>query len=302
MANRTTLATVLFLAAAIFSIYAACATTESHGSENFPRRIISLGPLNTENVFLLGAGDRLVADTVYCVRPAEAAEKEKIGTLMEINLEKIAALHPDIVLATGLTRPGNVTKLISLGIRVERFEKPDSFDALCNHLLRLGALLGCERQAQAIVKEVRSKVRCVRDVTEPLPVQKVLLQVGANPLFAAAKGSFTDDYIRYSGGENIAGNQHTGRIRIEKVLARNPDVIIIAIMGTESAIALAEKEKWMHFRQINAVKNHRVYTVSPDIICSPSPVTFLKALYMVAGLVHPEADFHVAPPLQCSTP
>ncbi len=69
--------------------------------KQYPQRIVSLGPINTENVFLLGAGDRLVGNTNYCVRPTEARNRAKIGSVMQISLEKILSLKPDLVLATG---------------------------------------------------------------------------------------------------------------------------------------------------------------------------------------------------------
>jgi len=257
--------------------------------EGYPQRIVSLGPLNTENVFLLGAGSRLVADTAYCVRPAAAREIEKIGTLMEINIEKIVALRPDIVLATGLTQPGDISKLRHLGLRVERFERPDSFASLCKQLLRLGEILGCGARARAIIKDVRRKVQCIRNVVSTFPVRTVFFQVGANPLFASVKGSFTEDYIRFAGGENIIGDQSTGLTALEKVLARDPEVIIIAIMGSETGVAAREKKRWMHFRSMRAAQNGRVYTISPDLVCSPSPVTFVHALATMAGMIHPEA-------------
>ncbi len=275
---------VFLIAAAIFLSVPASAS-----SSDYPHRIVSLGPLNTENVFLLGAGGRLVGDTIYCVRPPEARNREKVGTLMEINLEKIVALKPDIVLATGLTQPRDLYGLRRLGLRVVRFEKPDSFNALCSHLLRLGELLGCGKEARTIVKQVRRKVQCISDACSGFSRQSVFLQVGANPLFASVNDSFTDDYIRLGGGKNIVADQLTGHASLEKVLAMDPDVIIIAIMGTETGIAARERKRWMRFRQMKAVKAGRVHTVNPDIICSPSPVTFVKALAVMAGLIHPEA-------------
>ena len=282
--NITGVAAVLLLAAVICLSAPACASPSP-----YPERIVSLGPLNTENVFLLGAGNRLVGDTIYCVRPPEARNREKVGTLMEINLEKIVALKPDIVLATGLTQPRDIEGLRRLGLRVVRFEKPDSFNALCSHLLRLGELLGCEKEARTIIKQVRHKVQCISHVCSSFPKQSVFLQVGANPLFASVSDSFTDDYIRLAGGENIVSDQLTGHTSLEKVLAMDPDVIIIAIMGTETGVAARERKRWMRFRQMKAVKAGRVHTVNPDIICSPSPVTFIKALAVVAGFIHPEA-------------
>ncbi|MCI5220091.1 MAG: ABC transporter substrate-binding protein, partial [Candidatus Electrothrix sp. LOE2] len=94
---------------------------EQAEANTFPQRIVSLGPINTENVYLLGAEDRLVADTNYCVRPEAARSKEKIGSVMQVSIEKILSLRPDLNLATGLTQPQQLKKLRELGLRVEQF-------------------------------------------------------------------------------------------------------------------------------------------------------------------------------------
>jgi len=65
-------------------------------------------------------------------------------------------------------------------------------------------------------------------------------------------------------------------------------VIIIAIMGEEAGLAAAEREEWLRFASINAVRNNWVHTIDSDLICSPSPQTFVEALETIAPLVHPE--------------
>jgi len=254
-----------------------------------PQRIVSLGPLNTENVFLLGAGHRLIADTIYCVRPDEARNREKIGSLMNINIEKLVSLEPDMVLATPLTRPEQIRKLESLGIRVVRFPKPDSFNAICRQFVELGAMLGMGKRAEDIIRQAEMEVQCVRDCVSRLTPRRVFLQVGADPVFASVPGSFTDDYIRLGQGINIASDQPTGLFSTEKVVAMNPDVVIIAVMGTESGTAAREKQRWSQFRTMSAVRGNRVHTLDPDIVCSPSPTTFAHSLERIACLIHPEA-------------
>jgi len=86
-----------------------------------PERIISLGQTITERIYLLGADRNLIADTVYCVQPEDAKYKEKVGTLIQANLEKIVALKPDLVIATNMARPKQLRKLKDLGIRVVQF-------------------------------------------------------------------------------------------------------------------------------------------------------------------------------------
>ena len=260
-----------------------------------PQRIVSLGPINTENVFLLGAGDRLVANTSYCVRPEAAKEKEKVGSVMQVSIEKIIALQPDLVLATGLTSAQQVKQLQSIGIEVVQFSQPQSFTDICAQFLRLGQLLGLETEAKQIVREAKEQVAAIQEKVTPLPKPRVFLQIGAQPLFTAVPGSFTHDFIELGGGINISHELTFGTTSYEKVIAENPDVIIIAIMGTESGIAVREKEKWQEISAIKAVMNKRIHLINPDLACSPSPATFSEALTIVASLIHPGLKLDTLP-------
>ncbi len=256
--------------------------------QDIPRRIVSLGPINTENVFLLGAGDRLVGDTIYCVRPEAARKKTKIGSVMQISIEKIIALQPDIILATALTRTEQVRQLQNLGYRVIRFPQPRSFAEICRQFVGLGKALGVREQAESIVKRARAEVERIKEAVATRPKPKVFLQVGTRPLFGAVPGSFVNDFITLAGGVNIIADQGKGATRLEKVISTNPDVIIIAIMGSETGIAGEEKRMWQRFDILHAVQNERVFIINPDLACSPSPVTFVKTLAMIARMIHPD--------------
>lgn len=261
-----------------------------------PARIVSLSPLITENIFLLGAGDILVGDTVYCQRPEAARTKEKVGSVQELSIEKIVSLRPDLILASNLTPPQQVAKLRQLGFRVEAFRQPASFEAICEHFLRLGQMLGLRDRAGAVVGQARRKVEAVRQATASLPRPKVFLQVGAHPLFSSITSSFTNDYITLAGGVNIAGDQVSGAMKTEQVLALNPDLIIIAVMGSEHGVGAEEKKHWLSFTALEASRNGRVYVMDPDLVCSPSPATFADTLLAVARLIHPEAPLGAANP------
>ncbi|MDA3971857.1 MAG: helical backbone metal receptor [Desulfobulbaceae bacterium] len=256
-------------------------------AQYFPKRIVSLGPINTENVYLLGAGDRLVGNTRYCVRPAAARLKEKIGSVMQVSVEKIISLQPDLVLATALTRPEQIRQLEAAKIKVVQFKQPASFADICTHFLRLGRLLGLEEKAKQIVKQARDDVENVQREISSLPKQKVFLQVGSRPLFGSVLTSFTHDFIVLGGGINIIEDQKSGTTNYEKVIGQNPDVIIIAIMGSETGIATEEKVKWQRTFIIKAVQDNRVHVIKPDLVCSPSPATFVQTLRIIAGLIHP---------------
>jgi iron complex transport system substrate-binding protein len=254
---------------------------------SFPQRIVSLGPINTENIYLLGAEDRLVGNTSYCVRPDAARHKEKIGSVMQISLEKILSLKPDLILATGLTQPQQADKLRELGLRTEQFQQPASFAEICAQFRRIGELLGLDERAEKIIRQMKGKVQAVTAAAAQFPQRKVFLQIGSRPLFGAASNSFTNDFIALSNGLNVIGAQKHGAVSYEKILAEDPEVIIIAMMGSETGIAGQEKRKWQRF-PISAVQNKQVHIVDPNVVCSPSPATFAEALSLIAKLIHPQ--------------
>jgi iron complex transport system substrate-binding protein len=266
-----------------------CRSAEAKDAE----RIVSLGPINTENVYLLGAGDRLVGNTRYCVRPAAARLKEKIGSVMQVSVEKIISLQPDLVLATALTRPEQVRQLQRLGLKVVRFKQPASFAEICSQFVELGTLLGREEEALRIVRQAREEVEAVQRKIAHLPRPKVFLQVGLRSLFGSVSSSFTHDFIVLGGGINIIEDQKSGATNREKVIGQNPEVIIIAIMGSETGIAAEEKKSWQRIGVIKAVQEDRVHVLRPDLVCSPSPATFVQTLRTIVALIHPEIAMEV---------
>lgn len=271
------------------------ADTPRTNRSTFPQRIVSLGPINTENVFLLGAGERIVGSTVYCVRPEAARQTAKVGSVMQFSLEKLISLQPDLILATGFTQPQQLQQLQRLGLPVVQFQQPDSFLESCTQLIELGRLLGLKTRAENIVAEMQQKVTRLQEQVASLDRPKVFLQIGAQPLHGATGNTFSDDYISFSGGINITRQQQSGKVSREKVLADNPDVIIIAIMGSETGIAAREKAAWHHFASLGAVQNNRVHVINPDLACSPSPATFVEALHIICSYIHPEVVLETLP-------
>ena len=268
---------------------------KTNTTEKFPQRIISLGPINTENIYLLGAEDRLVANTSYCIRPEAARQKEKIGSVMQISIEKILSLQPDLILATDLSPPQQLQKLRDLGLKVIQFHQATSFQQICDQFIALGQLLGIEDRAHAVIEEAEKKVAIVKQQAADLPRQKVFLQIGTQPLVGALQNTFTNDFILLSGGVNIIDDQLLGKTKQEKVISENPDVIIIAIMGNESGLAGQEKEKWQAVPVIKAVRDKRVHVLDPYLACSPSPKTFAEALTIIFRLIHPELNQPIQP-------
>ena len=251
----------------------------------YPQRIISLGPAVTESLYLLGAEDRILATTVYCQRPAQAQNTEKIGTVIDVNIEKAVQLKPDLVLATPLTNPKDIEKLQSLGIKVTTAPAAKNFSQICEQLLKLGKNVGEAERAEEIIRQVKARVEIIKKKAGGRASRKVFVQIGANPLYAATKDSFINDFIEYAGGTNIVSSSGSGLYSREKVLADNPDVIIIVIMGIA---AEEEKQVWRRFKGLKAASNNRIYIVDADKFCSPTPVSFVEALEEMVRILHPQ--------------
>ncbi|MCM8787480.1 MAG: ABC transporter substrate-binding protein [Candidatus Omnitrophica bacterium] len=253
-------------------------------SQNKPlERIISLGPSITEELYLLGAGDRIVGVTTYCKRPPQVIKKEKVGTVIEVNVEKIFSLKPDLVIATSLTKQKDVEKLKKLGIKVIVFPAAKNFAQLCEQFLELGKIIGKEKEAKEIIEAANKAINYISEKIKNLDRPKVLVQIGSRPLWVATKDSFIGDLIEFAGGKNIKTTKE-GLFSKEQVVIENPDVIIITTMGITGE---KEKENWQRYKTINAVKNNRIYIIDSYKLCSPTPVSFVETLEELVNILHP---------------
>ncbi|MFH0774091.1 MAG: cobalamin-binding protein [bacterium] len=252
-------------------------------ANDYSQRIISLSTTATEELYILGVQDRLVGCTIYCNRPKEAEKKEKVGTVMKADLERVISLKPDLVIASGLSDPKQMEKLKSMGINVAYFSAPLSFSQLCDDFIRLGSLVGKEKKAKGIVNKAKKRVEKIRKETGALSKPRVFIQIGTKPLWTVPGETLQNDFIRFSGGINIAAEAKTGQYSLEEVLVQNPDVIIIIEMGT---LADVEKKNWQRFPTLSAVKRNKIYIIDAYSLCSPTPLSFPETLEEMAKILH----------------
>jgi iron complex transport system substrate-binding protein len=252
-------------------------------ASSVPHRIVSLVPNITEELYLLGTQDRIVGVTIYCQRPPEAQQKERVGAVVEVNIEKIISLQPDLVIASPLTDHNQIQKLRDVGVRVEVFQAPRDFKALCNGFLQLAYMVGREQRAHEIIKQAEGKLAVIERKVKRLSKPRVFVQIGDKPLVAAGGDSFIDDFVAFAGGVNIAREVKTSVYSRDEVLRKNPDIIIIAKMGMAGE---REKDAWMKYKTIRAVQTDKVYTVDPYRFCSPTPPSFVEQVKELVRLFH----------------
>jgi iron complex transport system substrate-binding protein len=279
---------VLIVASLVLLSYIDPSSKDPARTSSSPRRIVSLGPVITNIMIELGAENLIVGNTNYCPKLQDAEKEEpmeKVGTLTEMNVEKVINLKPDLALAVGLTKPAGISKLRDADIEVIRFHDPQSFDELCDQYVRIGTRIDREEKARKIVEDARSEVAKIRALVSEMKPKRVFIQIGANPLYTITKKSFINDFIIFCGGINVAGDRPIGRVRIEDVLEADPDVIVIATMGK---VNQQQKELWNRYRSMTAVKNHSVHTIDSYGVCSPTPQMFAKTLKQLVKLIRPE--------------
>lgn len=201
-------------------------------------RVISLSPHTTELAYAAGMGDKLVAVSAYSDYPPEAQKLEQVASWQGINLERILALKPDLVLAW---RGGNPQKVLDqltyFGIQV-LYSDPQSIDDIADDLKLLAQYSPHPELAQQAATDLLVKQQTLQhrygylsEQTErsPLPIN-VFLQFGTQPLFTTSGKTLQSEIVELCGGNNIFADSKVPwpQVSKEQVLARHPQAIIIA--------------------------------------------------------------------------
>lgn len=258
-------------------------------------RVISLSPFITETIYLLGAQAQLIADTSYCTVPPEAAQKEKIGSVTQMNVEKIISLAPDLVIASPLSSGKQLKILRSQGLRIMEIRNPNNFEQMCALTLKIAKALGTTDRGQVIVQQASADVDKIRKQVAGLRPRRVFIQIGLKPLHTVNKDLFINEYIIQANAVNIAAHHPSGIYSREAVIQQDPDVILVATMGSSKKAAAFEQKRWMTFPFLTSVKNNEIHVLDPEVICHPTPVSFAAGLRQVAVLIHPEITTAAGP-------
>jgi ABC-type Fe3+-hydroxamate transport system substrate-binding protein len=247
-----------------------------------PRRIVSLAPSLTNMLYLLEEKNELIGCTSYCEQ-AKKDGKEVVATAVEVNVEKVFLMKPDLVITTTLTKRTTIESLEKLGIKVCSFTYPASYNGICKQLMEIAELTGKQALAKRIVEKQQARLNLIKQQVRKGKKPKIFFEIGAKPLFTVVPNTFMDDYITYAGGENIAADLKSGSITRESVLLRNPDVIIIVTMGVVGA---EEKTTWSNYTNISAAKSGKIFVIDSDKACSPNPVTFIDTLEQLMTMLY----------------
>lgn len=256
------------------------------------QRIVSLAPSHTEQLFAIGAGDRVVGVTLYDNYPPPVQRLQRVGGYVgkSISVEMIVSLKPDLVLSRGEIQRAVITALERVGISVLALE-PKNFTEVYTTIILLGRLTDRRQQAEQLVADMRRHVARIRRKVAQIPVAqraRVFYKAYDEPLIAAGPSTFIGHVIEMAGGINIFADvkESYPQVSAEEVLRRDPTVIL-APAGSSvnvSAVSSAQRPGWRH---LSAVKNRRIHMLDDDLVSRPGP-RLATALEVVAKTLYPD--------------
>lgn len=248
-----------------------------------PKRLVSLAPSYTEILFALGLGDRVVGVTSACDYPPEAKQKPTIsGALGKIDMEKILAATPDLVLGVPGINQETLDALKKVGIPTLALDIKTVNDVSIAISL-VGQATGTESNANALIATLANRFRALDTKMQAAKTRpKVLIMYGVSPIYTTGPGSFIDEAITKAGGKNIVAQKVDGNvISSEVALIRQPNVILCSV---DLQVQVRRLPGWA--KSVPAVRDNRFYSPG-DALVRPGP-RLADGVEQLARFLHPE--------------
>jgi iron complex transport system substrate-binding protein len=249
---------------------AGIAVTDDRGKvqmfDKTPQRIVSVLPSLTESVCALGACSRLVGVDRYSNWPVSVKKLPQVGGGLDLNIEAIVRLKPDVVLAATSSRAGE--RLEALGIKVLMFE-PSSHEQVRSSLMQLDALLEAN-QANALWKKVEEDfVQAAKLLPQGAQGEKVYFEVDRTP-YAAGEASFIGQTLSKLGLKNIVGKSLGAfpKINPEFVVQQQPDVIVLS---ERHAAELPKRPGWKQLKALQSKAVCELTAAEGDVVVRSGP-------------------------------
>lgn len=240
-----------------------------------PQRIVSLAPSNTEILFALGLGDRVVGVTEYCNYPSEALEKPKVGGYSTVSIEKVIALKPDLIVAAYGNGEALIGNLRSLGYPVIVLH-PGTIEDVLSNIELVGKATGAQENADSLVSGLRARIRAVeREAQQSGFRPRTAHVIWSDPIYVSGNGTFQDELIRLAGGTNAFAHLDGWKtVGIEDFISASPEILIVnrgsGMGGGEDAIARNLREE-QRFAGIPAIRENRVFLIDSDMADRAGP-------------------------------
>jgi iron complex transport system substrate-binding protein len=247
------------------------------------QRVVSLMPTVTDLLIALRVHDRLIARTDFDT-DSSIAQLPSLGGGLTPSVEWLAAQKPDLVISwPDQGSRSLVNQLGRVGVPVYS-ARSESIEDTYRILGHIGELLDISAKTDSLTHAIRAGLDSVRSTIINKPPTKVAYVVGVDPPMVAAGGTFIDELITIAGGQNIfAELKLWPQVNLEDLLQRDPDVVILADTNTDDPVR--KLQRLAGWRELRAVKNKKVYRVSPYFFNRSGP-TMPRAAAELAGFFH----------------
>ncbi len=275
------------------SIVAALLVVASLALHAEARRIISIVPATTEMLFAMGAGDRVVAVGSYDRFPTDVDRLPRVGALLDPDVERIIAMHPDLVVLYG-TQTELRTQLERATIPFYPYTHRGLSD-ITETIRSLGARIGMETNAKALAARIEAQLQDIRSRVANRGRPRTLLVFGRDKgtlanIDASGGYGFLHDMLEAAGGTDVLGDVHQQSVMMttEMVLARAPEAIIELKYVRGDSSSDADLAAWNQLASVPAVRNRRIYLLRGEEFVVPGPRVG-AATERMARTLHPEA-------------
>lgn len=227
-------------------------------------RIVALAPHLAEIAFAAGAGARLVGVSSFSRHPGEAERLPVVASAGRVDIERLIALRPDLVLAWGSGNPPlQIARVERLGVRVFVTDVRSLAD-IPRIIREVGVLGGSTDLADARAREFESEAAELRERYAGKRRVPVFLEIWHRPMLTVSGAHLISDALHTCGGRNVFAEARTltPLVSREQVLDASPEVIVTSGFGNE---------EWKGFEQVPAIRNQRVYAIDPDSLTAQGP-------------------------------
>jgi iron complex transport system substrate-binding protein len=256
-----------------------------------PERIVSLAPSNTEIACALGSCDQLVGVTDFDDYPPEVAGVEKVVVFAQVDVEKVVAAEPDLVLAAGneLTPTAVIDQLTELGVTVLVLY-PESLDEVYANVEMVGQALDEQVAASELVDGMRARVEAVEDAVAGAERPRTFYEVSIfeGSIYTAGDGSFIASLIETAGGEPITGDALSTSIALEDLVAADPALILLGDAAYDATVtpeSVAARPGW---GEMTAVRDGRILPMLEDVVVTRPGPRIVDGLEALARAIHPD--------------